>query len=395
MTPGPVISPPVDEPALLAQQRHFSGLRFSRGLEADFQLYLHGKMCARVRVVAFSCISFMLLFVWVDLTFLPEYLNRYTIAVRLAVLALVCITLCYANRTGRVKPRRAFAAATLSYVLSGLMVTMIIVISRIANVGVMVTHEGLYLVLLSGFFLLGLPMRHAVLGSWIIVVGYLGAEYLIGSPRSVIISSGLFLLCFNLIGSLGAYIYEYMMRGAYLNERLLMAARARAERESQSKTRFLATASHDLRQPLHAMSLFIQHLDERVTDPQARLTVKRLLDSTQLLQAMLHSLLDISRLSVGMVRPQLSTFNLQPWLLRVLAGLEASAEHRRIRIQLVCPQHSAVHSDPLLLERLIRNLLSNALLHAQATEVCVEVTRDEQRVRLSIVDNGCGMSAQE
>ncbi|MFO7706440.1 MAG: hybrid sensor histidine kinase/response regulator, partial [Halopseudomonas sp.] len=79
----------------------------------------------------------------------------------------------------------------------------------------------------------------------------------------------------------------------------------------------------------------------------------------------------------------------------VLAGLEASAEHGRIRIQLVCPQHSAVHSDPLLLERLIRNFLSNALLHAQATEVCVEVTRDEQRVRLSIVDNGCGMSAQE
>lgn len=395
MTPGPAISPPIDEPALLAQQRRFTRLRFSRALEADFQLYLHGKMCARVAVVAFSCITFMLLFVWVDLRFLPEYLNRYTIAVRLAVLAVVCVTLWYANRAGQVKPRRAFAAAALSYVLTGLMVTMIIVFSRIADISVIVTHEGLYLVLLSGFFLLGLPMRHAVLGSWVIVVGYLGAEYLIGSPRSLIISSGLFLLCFNLIGSLGAYIYEYMMRGAYLNERLLVAARARAERESQSKTRFLATASHDLRQPLHAMSLFIQHLDERVTDPQARLTVKRLTDSTQLLQAMLHSLLDISRLSVGMVRPQLSTFNLQPWLLRVLAGLEASAEQRGIRIQLVCPQHSAVHSDPLLLERLIRNFLSNALLHAQAAEVRVEVTRTEQRVRLSIVDNGCGMSAQE
>ncbi|WP_022963687.1 hybrid sensor histidine kinase/response regulator [Halopseudomonas pelagia] len=395
MTPGPAINPPIDEPALLAQQRSFTHLRFSRALEAGFQLYLHGKMCSRVAVVAFSCISFMLLFVWVDLTFLPDYLNRYTIAVRLAVLAVVCVTLWYANRAGQVPPRRAFAAAILSYVLSGLMVTMIIVVSRIANIGVTVTHDGLYLVLLSGFFLLGLPMRHAVLGSWTIVVCYLGAEYLIGSPRSLLISSGLFLVCFNLIGSLGAYIYEYMMRGAYLNERLLVAARARAERESQSKTRFLATASHDLRQPLHAMSLFIQHLDERVTDPQARLTVKRLSDSTQLLQAMLNSLLDISRLSVGMVRPQLSTFNLHPWLLRVLAGLEASAEQRGIRIQLVCPHHSAVHSDPLLLERLIRNFLNNAVLHAQATDVRVEVTRVEQRVRLSVVDNGCGMSAQE
>ncbi len=395
MSAGPLVTPPIDEPALLAQQRSFAGLRFSRALEPGFHLYLHGKMCNRVGVVAFSCISFMLLFVWIDLLYLPEYLNRYTIGVRLTVLTVVCLTLWYANRAGKVAPRRAFAAATISYVLSGLMVTMIIVISRIADIGVVVTHDGLYLVLLSGFFLLGLPMRHAVLGSWLIVLAYLAAEYLIGSPRSLIIASGLFLVCFNLIGSLGAYIYEYMMRGAYLNERLLVAARARAERESQSKTRFLATASHDLRQPLHAMSLFIQHLDERITDPPVRLTVKRLADSTQLLQAMLNSLLDISRLSVGMVRPQLSTFNLHPWLLRVLAGLESSAEQRGIRIQLDCPHHSAVHSDPLLLERLIRNFLNNALLHSGATEVRVEVARVEQRLRLSVVDNGCGLSTEE
>lgn len=395
MNHGSVSSPPIDEPALLAQQRSFARLRFSHGLESGFQRYLHDRMCSRVTVVAFSCISFMLLFVWVDLAFLPEYLNRYTIGVRLTILAVLCFTLWYANRSGRVPPQRAFAAATLSYVLTGLMVGMIIVVSRIADIGVIVTHDGLYLVLLSGFFLLGLPMRHAVLGSWTIVACYLSAEYLIGSSRNLIVSSGLFLLCFNLIGSLGAYIYEYMMRGAYLNERLLVAARARAERESQSKTRFLATASHDLRQPLHAMSLFIQHLDERVSDPRVRLTVKRLSDSTQLLQAMLNSLLDISRLSVGMVRPQLTTFNLQPWLLRVLAGLEASAQQKGVRIQLLCPHHSAVHSDPLLLERLIRNFLNNALLHAQATEVRVEVTRVEQRVRLSVVDNGCGMNAGE
>ncbi|KAA0696228.1 hybrid sensor histidine kinase/response regulator [Halopseudomonas laoshanensis] len=396
MSPGPASSQiPIDEPALLAQQRSFTNLRFSQGFEPGFQRYLHDKMCNRVWVVAFSCVSFMLLFVWIDLTYLPAYLNRYTVSVRLVVLTIVCITLWYANRPNKIAPRRAFAAAWLSYVLSGLMVAMIIVVSRIADIGVQVTHDGLYLVLLSGFFLLGLPMRYAVTGSWGIVLAYLWAEYMIGSPRSLIIASGLFLVCFNLIGSLGAYIYEYMMRGAYLNERLLVAARARAERESQSKTRFLATASHDLRQPLHAMSLFIQHLDERVIDPPLRLTVKRLADSTQLLQAMLNSLLDISRLSVGMVRPQLRAFNLRPWLLRLLAGLEASAEQRGVRMHLVCPHHSAVYSDPLLLERLIRNFLNNALLHAQATEVRIEVVRVEQRVRLSVVDNGCGLSAAE
>lgn len=396
MNQGPVSTQiPIDEPALLAQQRKFATLRFSQALEPGFQRYLHEKMCGRVWVVAFSCVSFMLLFVWIDLAYFPEYLNRYTASVRLVVLGIVCATLWYANRPNQATPRRAFTAATISYVMSGLMVAMIIVISRLDDIGVAVTHDGLYLVLLSGFFLLGLPMRYAVTGSWVIVLAYLWAEYMIGSSRSLIFASGLFLVCFNLIGSLGAYIYEYMMRGAYLNERLLLAARGRAERESQSKTRFLATASHDLRQPLHAMTLFIQHLEERVVEPPLRLTVKRLADSTQLLQAMLNSLLDISRLSVGMVRPQLRTFNLRPWLVRLLAGLEVSAEQRGVRIQLVCPDHSAVRSDPLLLERLIRNFLNNALLHAQASEVRIEVIRVEERVRLSVVDNGCGLSEKE
>lgn len=396
MTASPSVAPQtIDEPALLAQQRSFARLRFSHLFEPAFQLYMHEKMCNRVAVVAFSCISFMLLFVWVDHVFLPDYLTQYSIPLRLSVLVVVCFTLWYSNRPRKVTPRRAFAVATLSYVLTGMMVAMIIVISRLVNLQVPVTHDGLYLVLLSGFFLLGLPMRHAVAGSWIIVLGYLWAEYQIGSSRALIIGNSLFFGCFALIGTLGAYIYEYMMRSAYLNERLLVAARARAERESQSKTRFLATASHDLRQPLHAMSLFIQHLDERITEPQTRLTVKRLADSTQLLQAMLNSLLDISRLSVGMVRPQLRAFNLYPWLVRVMGSLESSAEQRAITMRLVCPRHSAVFSDPLLLERLIRNFLNNALLHAQATEVRVEVTRVENRVRIAVVDNGVGMDEKE
>src|SRR5690554_6055735 len=107
------------------------------------------------------------------------------------------------------------------------------------------------------------------------------------------------------MGSIVAYASEYMLRRGYLNEQLLQAARLRAERESQGKTRFLATASHDLRQPLHAMSLFIEHLQEKVQEAEARRTLGRLAESSQLLQAMLNSLLDISRLSVGMVRPQL------------------------------------------------------------------------------------------
>lgn len=390
---NPVVQ--IDEPAVMAQQRRFANLRFSEQLEPGFLDYLHVKMSSRAWLVGFSTVAFMLLFMWIDLAYLPELLHRYTVPVRAVVLVIVVALLCYTCRPGQVMPRRAFAVATLGYVISGMMVVLVIAASRLVPLPVTVTHDGLYLVLLSGFFLIGLPMRHAVVGSWIIVFSYLTVEYALGATRYQVLSAALFLASFAAMGSLGAYIYEYMMRGAFLNECLLKAARKRAERESQSKTRFLATASHDLRQPLHAMSLFIQHLDERVKEPEARLTVKRLGDSTHLLQDMLNSLLDISRLSVGMVTPQLRSFNLQPWLRRLMGTLVASARERGIKMQLICPRYSAVHADSLLLERLVRNYLHNALVHAQATEVRIEVSRVEDRIRIAVVDNGCGLSEAE
>ena len=397
MPGGPTITKnaSIDEPALVAQQRHFASLRFTRQFEPAFQAYLHEKMCRRVWLVGFSSIGFMLMFVLIDFAYLPKYVHNYTVPVRLVVILVVVFCLWYANRPGKIPTRRAFIVASIGLVCAGWMVAMIIAVSRMANLSVPVTHDGLYLVLLSGFFLIGMPARHAVVSCWSIVLGYLWGEYMVDSGRSLIAANALFLSCFTLIGSFGAYMYEYMMRSAFLNERLLDAARSRAERESQSKTRFLATASHDLRQPLHAMSLFIQHLDERISDPPVRLTVKRLADSTQLLQAMLNSLLDISRLSVGMVRPQIRSFNLYPWLQRILGTLEVSAEERGVTIELDCPPRMAVSSDPLLLERLMRNFLNNALLHADSNEVVIRVSRVEERVRLAVEDNGRGMSHTE
>tara|TARA_R110000796_G_scaffold95621_2_gene201001 strand:- start:4187 stop:5977 length:1791 start_codon:yes stop_codon:yes gene_type:complete len=382
----------VDEPALLGQARGFARLRFSAQLEPDFQLYLHGKMCARAKIVAISSIAFMLFFMLLDIIYLPDWVRNYTLSVRGVALMVMIFALFYANRAGRVAPYRAFAVSTFAYFCTGLMVAMVIIAARLADVPIRITHDGLYVVLLSGMFLLGLPMRHATVGSLAIVVVYLLAEYGIGSSRSTVISSSIYLINFTLMGAFGAYLYEYMQRRAYLNEKLLEAARSRAERESQSKTRFLATASHDLRQPLHAMSLFIQHLYEQVDSPEANKTVAKLSDSTQLLQAMLNSLLDISRLSVGMVRAQRRSFNLAPWLRQLLDSLEPFAARRNIRLQLECNKAYAVSSDPVLLERLIRNYLNNALIHADASTVSIEVQRLDNSLRISVVDDGCGLA---
>ncbi len=390
-----VVTNALDEPGLLAQSRRLGRLRLPPSIEADFQAYLHRKMCSRVWPVAVSSIGFMLLFIWVDYAFLPASVHQLSITVRVLVLLLMCFCLWYSNRPGRVAPRSAFNTATLGYVCTGLMVIMVILACRTQQVPVAVTHDGLYLILLSGCFLLGLPMRNSVLGSWFIVLAYLVGEVAIGSSRQSVLGNGLFLGCFTLMGSIGAYAYEHMLRRAYLNEQLLQAARDRAERESHGKTRFLATASHDLRQPLHAMTLFIRHLEEKVIEPETRKSVTRLAESTHLLQAMLNSLLDISRLSVGMVRPQLRHINLHGWLQRLIAGFEVSARERDIELVLNCPLRSALYTDPMLLERLVRNYLNNALVHAGATRVQVVVSERDEQVRIAVVDNGCGLSRDE
>lgn len=382
----------LDEPALLAQRARLRRLRFKPDIEQHFARYMHVRLAGRAPVVTLCALTFMLLFMLLDRVYLPAGLYQYTLPIRTIILLLVVAAIWYSGRPGKVAAQQAFAVSVLAYTLSGLMVAMVIVAARQVDLPVNVTHEGLYLVLLAGFFLLGLPTRHAVIGSWVIVASYLLAEWLAAAPRSLIFSNGLYLICFTAIGSLGAYLYEYMLRYGYLNEGLMQAAQRRAERETQSKTRFLATASHDLRQPLHAMTLFIEHLDSRITDQVTRTTLKRLADSAQVLQEMLNALLDISRLSVGMVQPQMQSINLHAWLSRLLASMEASARARGVRLQLLCPQKVAVRSDPVLLERLVRNFLNNALVHAGASEIRVEVCHMDDRLRLAVVDDGCGMS---
>ncbi|SDU11379.1 hybrid sensor histidine kinase/response regulator [Halopseudomonas salegens] len=382
----------LDEPTLLAQRSGLRRLRFNAELEEDFAGYMHVRLANRAFVVAVCAFTFMLLFMLLDWAYLTVELYQVTIPARMAVLLVVGWAIWYSGRPAKVAPDQAFAVSILGYTLSGLMVALVIVAARQVDLPVAVTHEGLYLVLLAGFFLLGLPTRHAVLGSWIIVAVYLLAEYAAGAPRSVIFANGLYLSCFTVIGTFGAYLYEYMLRYGFLNEGLMQAAQRRAERESQSKTRFLATSSHDLRQPLHAMTLFIENLDGRITDMETRKTLKRLADSAHVLQDMLNALLDISRLSVGMVQPQLQSINLHPWLSRLLASMESSARAKGVELQLLCPPRVAVQSDPVLLERLVRNFLNNALVHARATEVRVEVSRADDRLRLAIADDGCGMT---
>ena len=159
---------------------------------------------------------------------------------------------------------------------------------------------------------------------------------------------GMFLLCANLIGSVGAYLQEHGQRGAWLNLRLLDLARQRAEADDARKLRLLASASHDLRQPLNAMGLYAQHLLEQNQDPGVHRISSRLAIAVEQLSRLLQSLFDYTRLTLpGGVQAKPEVFALRPLLARLTGETRAEADAENIELQLRCPE-VWVRTDPLL-----------------------------------------------
>ncbi len=163
-----------------------------------------------------------------------------------------------------------------------------------------------------------------------------------------------------------------------------------AEQASNAKSKFLAAASHDLRQPLHALGLFVATLRERVTQAEARPLLGHIEQSVAALGGLLDALLDLSRLDAGVVEPQVRDVNLAP-LLGQLAG-EYEPQARAKGLSFHCHGSEVVaHTDPVLLETIVRNLISNALRYTVKGGVGIECRREGDWVRIEISDTGFGI----
>src|SRR5262249_3108401 len=144
-------------------------------------------------------------------------------------------------------------------------------------------------------------------------------------------------------------------------------ARQEAESANRAKTQFFASASHDLRQPLHAMGLFAAALSEKAHDPEVRHVVDSINTSVQALEGLFSELLDIAKIDSGAMKPVLAPFALAEMFGRLRSDFEAEAAAKRLHLSVEGGGHVVV-SDAILLERIIRNLLSNAVRYtAQGT----------------------------
>lgn len=170
----------------------------------------------------------------------------------------------------------------------------------------------------------------------------------------------------------------------------LRARKDEAEMANIAKTRFLAAASHDLRQPMHALGLFIAALAEQNLDPRATHLIEQIGASASAMEDLLDSLLDISRLDAGVLEPRRQPVPLQMLFDRVRTNMQRDASDRNVKL-FVRRTEAWVESDPVLLERIVANLVSNAVRYAPGGRVLVCARKDEGRLRIEVRDNGMGI----
>ena len=171
-------------------------------------------------------------------------------------------------------------------------------------------------------------------------------------------------------------------------------ARREAESANLAKSRFLAAASHDLRQPLHALGLFASALDERARDPRSRELVGRINQSVGALESLFNQVLDVSRLDAGAVKAEPRPVALQPLFDRIANDLSSDAEEKGLALRFV-PTARAAITDPVLLERVLRNLVANAIRYTARGGILVGVRPRGGRLAIEVRDSGIGIAPEE
>jgi signal transduction histidine kinase/ActR/RegA family two-component response regulator len=172
------------------------------------------------------------------------------------------------------------------------------------------------------------------------------------------------------------------------------AAQSKAEQASLAKSRFFAAASHDLRQPLQALGLHAASLKEMRRDPEDKRRLDRILSGIDALESLFDELLDISKLDAGSVQPQSAHFPAQ----RIFERLEATFRPlaRRSGLDLAFAGGDRIlKSDPVLLERVLGNLVSNALRYTESGGVVVSCQPREGGLAMVVEDTGIGIPPGE
>jgi signal transduction histidine kinase len=187
--------------------------------------------------------------------------------------------------------------------------------------------------------------------------------------------------------------FSELTERAIANKHLVTQKEA-AEAANLAKSRFLAAASHDLRQPMHAINLYLGTLAHIDMPQQAQSLVTKTRQCAETMDTMFRALLDMSRLDASVVRPELSEFPIELVLDRIRIQFEPEARAKKLDLR-IAPSLQWVRSDPAIVERILRNFVANAVHYTERGGVVVGCRRKGGSLRLAVYDTGPGIPADK
>ncbi|CAK0774936.1 two-component system, sensor histidine kinase [uncultured Gammaproteobacteria bacterium] len=178
------------------------------------------------------------------------------------------------------------------------------------------------------------------------------------------------------------------------SEEALRTAKEQAENAKVAQSRFLAAASHDLRQPVQALTLFTSALANKISGAPASALLNDMKGSVDALTMLLDALLDVSRLDAGTVIPHETTFSLSTVLERLATDFTPQAEQKELTLHMV-PTSAVVRTDPILLYQILQNFLSNSVRYTSQGHLVIGCRRRGRKLRIQVLDTGIGIAEHQ
>ncbi|MGB7301715.1 MAG: hybrid sensor histidine kinase/response regulator [Burkholderiaceae bacterium] len=201
-------------------------------------------------------------------------------------------------------------------------------------------------------------------------------------------------LLWVILNSLGRDLYRVFKENFEVNEQLEHALQAE-QAASRAKTRFLASASHDLRQPLHTLSLLSAALAMRPMDEKTKSIAGNMNEAMSNLASELDTLLDISKLDAGIVRATEKPFRLSAVMSSLATSYRLAAEKKGLDFRLDSNADLTLNTDRTILDRILRNLLDNAIKYSESGSIIVDVSERNGQCLIKVSDTGIGIELSE
>ncbi|TYC57201.1 HAMP domain-containing histidine kinase [Marinobacter sp. BW6] len=372
------------------QATGFRNLRFAPVLEEAYRQSRASLIRQRARPVSVAGLILFLIYAIMDALTLPPELATITVSIRLAITCpVIAVVVWLAHRT--VPSDSTFERIyTLAYLLGGLSVVAIIAAAR--QIAFPLPYEGMILMLMFGYFAMGLPFFSASMVSLVLVISYLLTELWSGMSGSAIATNLFFLTTANVIGMVGAWTSEYRHRAHFLDRQLLNRMHQAARDESRRKTELITAASHDLRQPLNVIDITLESLTPGKGGSGANSATRQLKDMIRHLRRLLGTVFDSARLNEGMIQADIRPTPLATIFRDIGDLLADSVVTSEVNVEI---DHSAgnlrVMADPSLLSRVLQNLVFNAVQHSGGSTINLSAQGLDTQVLLEVSDNGIGL----